>query len=273
MSRLIDNSKKIAALGVAGAIGTGAIVAGTHNQENNKTDEVLTESFVEYIDAIPSNNNEFTIGSQVFVVSEPTTGIFGTVTQTNVTTTNRIPETNTSETLENDYEFVLPSRFEEIGDLYTHYENVWQSRSMGKSALQIISEVDNTDKELSIAAALQYLKQMGKDPLEYLHQLKLTQVACLTSVVDANLAEQLKPLISLFPKGYEYMVVKSYVRLANEFTAIIDVKNGVKAIVFDDMVYLTPEVIKLAEGFGIILDEDLVIFVQSQNDIEIKVRK
>lgn len=267
MSEISDASKKIVATAVAGAIGVTGGVAVTHKLRNEVGEQPTSQpqnSFVEYIDTIPTKSNEFTIDGQTFVVEEPTSGIFGRVTETTLQT----PTTSVKEKYQD--RIVLPSRFNNVEEMYAYYNEVWVNQSAGRSALTVIEDVDLVEDELSIAASLAYLKEKGIDPLTLTDQFKLIQVTCLGSDYASGLEDGLAPLYDLFPEtANRFMIKKSFIPLANEITAIIDVKqNGIIAVTYN-IAYLTPEVAGLALQYDVSVYEGILVFLEMQNGVTI----
>ena len=164
MSEFSDISKKATAIGVAGAVAVGGGIAVTHHINNNEPEylEATTEQSQEYKGQIPTSN-EYNISGKTFVVEEPTTSIFGFVTETNpeasinkfAESTNIVETTTTYEISED--RIISSSRFNDLDDLCNYYMGVWNEKSAGRTPLEIIQNVYEEDiakdNDLKTAAA------------------------------------------------------------------------------------------------------------------------
>lgn len=302
MSEISEKAKKVAALGTAGVVAAAGATIVAHKQNDKKIEnlETATSATQEYIGEIPSQNAEFSLGSTTYIFTEPTAGIFGNVIEKNEPTTEiRFePEIETTKYKLDEDRIVAPSKFADLNELYIHYEQVWKEKNQGKTPLEVIKSVDtdevNNDDELKIAASLMFLSKgntkeektiiqkllpnQTKDIQtiyeENAYYMQLLQVLCLigSDHLDSRIMAELEPFWAQFPKEFleiennYFSAVKCYIHLANEFTALIDVKEkGIVAITYG-AAYMTPEVARIAEQYGIRLNSDVLENLAVLND-------
>ncbi|MBQ9834234.1 MAG: hypothetical protein IJO33_03480 [Bacilli bacterium] len=306
MSEFSDISKKATAIGVASAVAVGGGIAVTHHINNNGPEylETTTELSQEYKGQIPTSN-EYTISGKTFVVEEPTTSIFGYVTETNPeASVNKFDEsaskyeTTTTYTISED-RIISSSRFKNLDDLYNYYMGVWNDKSAGRTPLEIIQNAHDDeiekDNDLKTAAALMFLIKGNKKDNENQFSMllnpqnkdintvyednkdymKLIQVLVLPGNskehLNKNVMADLEGFWSQFPKEFTTdtnykSAVSCYIYLANEFTALVDVVIDGKIAATYNGAYLTVEVANIAAGYNVPIYPGVLADLQRRED-------
>lgn len=288
-----DLGKKVVAAGLAATTAVVGGVAAYHHaqkKDNIETLEPLHTSSVQNNVNLSNNDNEYHIGSTTFVVSSNPTGIFGNVIE--ATTISPTSTTMSEEEYFRKERMVQPSRFNTLEEMYVYYDNVWKTQNKGLSALEAIQNVDNNEDELNVAASLQFLREQGLDPVEFLispivdeeakealnqletNQLELIQISGLIGRegLDSRIEMGIKPLIELFPKDFlACAITKSFISLNNEIIALINVKQEGETVITYNGVYLTADTALKAQSLGYDIYPGAIEFLVNENPEKEKV--